>query len=73
MTSQSQHIVPMPPQQSVQLKNKAAYTAAPLRNQEHGVDAFDTGNNKDVWYVVVASIVVTADHGPGRDDGGPSG
>ena len=73
LTSQSQRIVLMPPQQFVQSKNKEACAAVPLRNQEHGADAFEPGNNEDVWYVVPASIVVTADHGPGRDDGGPSG
>jgi hypothetical protein len=46
----------MLPQQSVYPRNKGVYTAAPLQNLEHGVDAFNPGNNKD--------IVVTADQDP---------
>jgi hypothetical protein len=71
MTSWSQRIVPMLPQQTVQPKNKEACTAAPLQNWEHGADAFDPGNNEDDCFVEPASFVVTADHDPGRDDGGP--
>jgi hypothetical protein len=44
---------------------------APVLNQEHGANAFDRGNNKDDCFVAPASFVVTADHNPGRDDGGP--
>ncbi len=57
-------------------KNKEACTAAPLqksRNLEHEADAFDLGDNEDDSYNVPAFFVVTADHDPGRDDGGPSG
>jgi hypothetical protein len=50
-----------------------AYTAAPLQNWEHRADAFNPGNNKDDCAVAPASFVVTADHNPGRDDGGPLG
>ncbi len=73
MTSRSQRIVPMLPQQTVQPKNKVACTAAPLQNREHGADAFNPGNDEDDCIVEPASFVVTADHDPGRDDGGPLG
>ncbi len=73
MTSRSQRIVPMLPQQTVQPKIKVACTAAPLQNWEHWADAFDPGNNKDNCFIESASFVVTADHNPGRDDGGPLG
>ena len=73
MTSRSQRIVPMLPRQTVQPKNKVACTAAPLQNREHGADAFDPGDNEDDCFVKPASFVVTADHDPGRDDGGPLG
>jgi hypothetical protein len=63
----------MPLQQSVQPKNKVAYTAAPLQNREHGADAFDPGDDKVDCFIAPASFVVTADHDPGRDDGGPLG
>jgi hypothetical protein len=43
------------------------------QNLEHKADAFDLGNNKDDWFGLPTSFVVTADHNPGRDDGGPSG
>ncbi len=73
MTSRSQRIVPMLPQQTVQPKNKVACTAAPLQNREHGADSFNSGDDKDDCFVEPASFVVTADHDPGRDDGGPLG
>jgi hypothetical protein len=73
MTSRSQRIVPMLPQQTVQPGNKVAYTAAPLQNREHGANSFNPGNDKDNCFVKPASFVVTADHNPGRDDGGPLG
>ncbi len=73
MTSRSQRIVPMLPQQTVQPKNKEACTAAPLQNREHGANAFDPGDDEDDCFVEPASFVVTADHDPGRDDGGPLG
>jgi hypothetical protein len=73
MTSLSQCIVPILPQQNVQPKNKVACTAGPLQNWEHGANAFDPGDNKDDCFVEPASFVVTADHDPGRDDGGPLG
>jgi hypothetical protein len=73
MTSWSQCIVPMLPQQTVQPKNKEACTVAPLQNREHGADSFDPGNDEDDCFVKPASFVVTADHDPGRDDGGPLG
>ncbi len=73
MTSRFQCIVPMLPQQTVQPKNKEACTAAPLQNREHGADAFDPGDNKDDCFVEPTCFVVTADHDPGRDDGGPLG
>jgi hypothetical protein len=67
-TCQSQIQHPMPSQQSVQPKNKEACTVAPLHNMEHGADSFDLGDNKDNWFIMPSSVVVTADHGPGRDD-----
>ncbi len=73
MTSRPQRIVPMLPQQTVQPKNKVACTAAPLQNWEHGADSFDPGDDEDDCFVEPASFVVTADHDPGRDDGGPLG
>jgi hypothetical protein len=73
MTSRSQLIVPMLPQQTVQPKNKVACTATPLQNREHRTDAFDLGNDKDDCFIEPASFVVMADHDPGRDDGGPLG
>ena len=73
MTSRSQRIVPMLPQQTVQPKTKEACTVAPLQNQEHGADAFDPGNNEDDYFVKPASFVVTADQDPRREDGGPLG
>jgi hypothetical protein len=44
-----------------------------LQNREHGADAFDPGSNKDDCFVAPASLVITADHNPRRDDGGPLG
>jgi hypothetical protein len=73
MTSWSQRIVLMLPQQTVQPKNKVACTAAPLQNQEHGANSFDPGDDEDNCFFEPASFVVTADHDPGRDDGGPLG
>ena len=46
---------------------------APLQNWEHGANAFDLDDNEDDCYVTPASFVVTADHDPRRDDGGPLG
>ncbi len=73
MTSWSQCIVPMLPQQAVQPKNKEACTAAPLQNREHGADSFDPGNDEDNCFVKPASFVLTADHNPRRDDRGHLG
>ncbi len=74
MTSRSQRIVPMlPQQQTVHPKNKEACTADPLQNREHGADSFDPGDDEDKYFVKPTSFVVTADHDPGRDDGGPLG
>jgi hypothetical protein len=73
MTSRSQRIVPMLPQQTVQPINKEACTAAPLQNREHGADSFDPGDNEDDCFVETTSFVGTADHDPGRDDRGPLG
>jgi hypothetical protein len=73
MTSRSQCIVPMLLQQTVQPKNKEACTAAPLQNREHMADSFNPGDDEDGCFVKPASFVVTADHDPGRDDGGPLG
>ncbi len=73
MTSHSQCIVPMLPQQTVQPKNKVACTAAPLQNWEHGANAFDPGKDEDNCFIELASFVVTTDHNPGKDDRGPLG
>ncbi len=69
MTSRSQRIVLMLPQQTVQPKNKEACTAAPLRPPEHGAKSSDPCGDGVEFYAVFASIVVMADHNPGRDDG----
>jgi hypothetical protein len=66
-------MVPLLPQQTVQPKNKEACTAAPLQNREHGANSFDPGDDEDDCFVEPASFVVTADHDPGRDDGGTLG
>ncbi len=50
-----------------------AYTAAPFQDQEHGANAFNPGNDEDDCFVVPTSFMVTADHDPGRDGGGPLG
>ncbi len=70
MTSQSQHIVPMLPQQTVQPQNKEACTAAPLRPPEHGAKSSNTCVYGDKFYTMFASIVVMVDHDLGRDDRG---
>jgi hypothetical protein len=54
-------------------KNKEAYTAAPLQNLEHEADAFDLSDDEDDCVVAPFSVVVPADHGLGRGDGGPEG
>ena len=50
-----------------------AYTAAPLQNREYRADSSDPGNDKGDHFVEPASVVITANHDPGRDDGGPLG
>ncbi len=50
-----------------------AYTAAPLQNREHGADSFNPGKDEGDYFVEPASIVVTANYDPGRDDGGALG
>ncbi len=40
---------------------------------EHGADFFDPGDDEGDYVVEPASVVVTANHDPGRDDGGPLG
>jgi hypothetical protein len=44
-----------------------------LQNWEHRANAFDQGNDREELLRPAASFVVTADHDPGRDDGGPLG
>ena len=46
---------------------------APLQNPEREADVSNLGDGEDDSVAVPSSVVVTADHGPGRDDGGPSG
>ncbi len=69
LTSWSQHILSMLPQQSVQPKNKVAYTAAPLLPLECGAKSSDPCGDGDKFYAIFASIMVMADHDPGREDG----
>ncbi len=69
MTSQSQRIVPMLPQQTVQPKNKEACTVAPLHPLEHWAKSSNPCGNCNKFYVVFTSIMVMADHDLGRDDG----
>jgi hypothetical protein len=45
----------------------------PLQNREHGANAFDSGEDEDDCFDAPTSFVVTADHNPGRDDGGSLG
>ena len=60
------------PQLSVLPNNKEAYTAAaPLQNLEHEANAFDPSDDEDDCVVAPASVMVPADHGHGRGDGGP--
>ena len=59
------------PQQSVLPKNKEANTAAPPQNLEHEADSFDPSDDEDDCVVAPSSVVVPADHGHGRGDGGP--
>ncbi len=69
LTSFSQHILPMLPQESVQPKNKVAYTAVPLHPPEHGAKSSDPWGDGNKFYAVFASIMVMADQDPGRGDG----
>jgi hypothetical protein len=64
MTSRSQHIVPMLPQQTVQPKNKEACTAAPLRPPVHGAKSSDPCVNGNKFYAVFSSVVAKAGHTP---------
>ena len=66
-------IVPMLPQQSVQPKTKESYTGAPLRPPERGAKSSNPCGDGDEFFTMFASIMVMADHDPGRDDGGPMG
>jgi hypothetical protein len=59
----------MLPQQTVQPRNKVAYTAAPLCPPERGDKSSDPCGDGDKFYAVFTSVVVMADHDPGRDDG----
>ena len=68
MTSWSQRIVPMLPQQTVQPRNKVAYTAAPLCPPERGDKSSDPCGDGDKFYAVFTSIVVMTDHDTGRND-----
>ncbi len=68
LTSRSQCIVSMLPQQTLQPKNKEACTAAPLRPPERGAKSSDPCSDGNKFYAVLASTVVMADHDPGMDD-----
>ena len=45
----------------------------PLRYLEHEAYSFNPGDVEDALFVMPSSIVVMADHGPGRDVGVPWG
>jgi hypothetical protein len=64
MTSRSQRIVPMLPQQTAQPKNKEACTAAPLRPQESEAKFSDPCIYGDKFYAVFSSVVAKAGHAP---------
>jgi hypothetical protein len=69
LPSQSQRIVPMLPQQSVQPKNKEAYTVAPLRPPERVAKFSDPCSYGNKFYAVFASVVAKAGYVFKRDDG----
>jgi hypothetical protein len=64
MTSWSQHIVLMLPQQTVQPKNKEACTVAPLHPPEPGAKSSNPCVYGDEFYAVFSSIVAKAGHAP---------
>jgi hypothetical protein len=64
MTSQSQPIVPMLPQQTVQPKNKEACTAATLHPPERGAESSDLCIYGDKFYTLFSSVVAKAGHTP---------
>jgi hypothetical protein len=69
ITSRSQRIVLILPQQTVQPKNKEACTASPLHPLQHRANSSDPCGDGNKFYALFASVVVMADHDPGRDDG----
>ncbi len=68
LTSWSQRIVPLLPQQSVQPKNKEAYTAT-LRPPERGAKSPDPCSDGNKFYAVFASVMAKAGHAPKMGDG----
>jgi hypothetical protein len=69
LTSWSQRIVPMLPQQSVQPKNKEAYTAAPLHPPKHGEESSNPCIDGNKFYAVSASVVTRQNHIPEKGAG----
>jgi hypothetical protein len=59
----------MLPQQSVQPKNKEAYTVAPLHPPKHVVKSSNPCGYGNKFYAVFASVVAKAGHVFKRDDG----
>jgi hypothetical protein len=62
LTSRSQCIVPMLPQQTVQPKNKEAYTAPPLHPSERGTKSSNPCVDGNNFYTTSASIVARLGH-----------
>ncbi len=69
LTSWSQHILLMLPQQSVQPKNKVAYTAAPLRPPECGAKSSNPCVDGNKFYTVSTSIMASLGYVPKKGDG----
>jgi hypothetical protein len=69
LTSRSQHIVPMLPQQTVQPKNKKAYTAAPLCPPEHGTKSSNPCVNGNQFYAASASVMARLGRVPKKGAG----
>ncbi len=62
LTSSSQRIVLMLPQQTVQPKKKEAYTVAPLHPLEHGTKSSNPCVDGNKFYTASASIVARLGH-----------
>jgi hypothetical protein len=64
MTSRSQCIVLMLPQQTVQPKNKEACTAAPLHPPERGAKSSNPCIYVNKFYAMFSSVMAKAGHAP---------